>query len=284
MKHGKPIKEFLKKQGISHRLLLTLKKHNSILVNQKTVFTNYLLNADEIIILDLNYAEESDNIIPTAMPLSIIYEDEALLILNKPAGIPVHPSLHYYENSLSNGVKYYFTQIGLNKKIRPVNRLDKDTSGLVLFAKNEYVQECLIKQMQTKDFVKEYIALITGHLTQKSGTICASIARKSNSIIERVISPNGEVAITHYTRLKNFSDFSLVRFTLETGRTHQIRVHAKFIGHPLLGDTLYGNSSPLIHRQALHAFHITFFHPITHKMLSFYAPLPDDMKNILKCL
>ena len=150
------IKNYLLKQGLSHRLLLTLKRNNSIVVAKGNKIT-----------IDLNYEEESDNIVPTQMNLDIIHEDDAILILNKPAGIPVHPSLHYYSSSLSNGVKHYFDQIGLKKKIRPVNRLDKDTSGLVIFAKNEYVQEELIKQMISKKFVKEYIALVEGILDKK---------------------------------------------------------------------------------------------------------------------
>lgn len=198
--------------------------------------------------MDLNYEETSDNILSVYIPLDIVYEDDAFLIINKPAGIPVHPSLHYYNNSLSNGVKFYFDKIGLNKKIRPVNRLDKDTSGLVVFAKNEYIQECLIRQMQNNQFKKEYIALLDGILEQKEGTVNAPIARKEKSIIERCIWDDGDTAITHYKVLEEYACFSLVNFLLETGRTHQIRVHSKYIGHPILGDTLYGKESKLIRK------------------------------------
>lgn len=189
--------------------------------------------------------------------------------------------MHYYENSLSNGIKYYFKEIGLKKKIRPVNRLDKDTSGLVVFAKNEYVQECLVRQMQTKDFKKEYIALSDGILEQKQGTINVPIARKENSIMERCICPNGETAITHYLVLKEYGNYCEVQFLLETGRTHQIRVHSSHIGHPILGDTLYGKASELIARQALHAYKIQFIHPITKRAVCFTAPVPDDIKALL---
>lgn len=164
---NKHIKEFLLQQGISHRLLLTLKQNNCIFCNDKPVFTNHLINNGDVITLDLNYEEQSDNIVPTPLELDILHEDDCILILNKPAGIPVHPSLHYYTTSLSNGVKYYFDNTGLKKKIRPVNRLDKNTSGIVLFAKNEYVQEELIHQMNTKQFKKEYIAVLDGILTEK---------------------------------------------------------------------------------------------------------------------
>lgn len=193
----------------------------------------------------------------------------------------MHPSLHYYENSLSNGVKYYFNQIGLKKKIRPVNRLDKDTTGIVIFAKNEYVQENLVRQMATGKFEKEYVAILEGILDKKQGTIDAPISRKENSIIERIVSPDGEKSITHYSVLKEYSSFSLVSFKLETGRTHQIRVHSKYIGHPILGDSLYGSPSTLISHQALHAYRITFSHPITHKQVICTSPLPEDMQIIL---
>lgn len=189
--------------------------------------------------------------------------------------------MHYYENSLSNGVKYYFDQIGLKKKIRPVNRLDKDTTGIVIFAKNEYVQENLVRQMATGEFEKEYIAILEGKLDKKQGKIDVPIARKENSIVERTASLNGDVAVTHYIVLKEFVDFSLVCFKLETGRTHQIRVHSKYIGHPILGDTLYGRPSNLISRQALHACKTMFFHPITHKKIICTSPVPVDMQNIL---
>ena len=164
---GKTVKEYLFKQGISHRLILTLKQNNCIYCNNSTIYTNYILSINDKLCLDLNYTEEATNIVPTKIPLNIIYEDDGLLIIFKNAGIPVHPSLHYYSSSLSSGVKEYFNKIGLKKKIRPVNRLDKDTSGLVIFAKNEYVQEELIKQMKDGSFKKEYIALVDGILDEK---------------------------------------------------------------------------------------------------------------------
>ncbi len=164
---GKELKDFLISQGISHRLLVTLKTNNSIFCNGLSVSLNHIISGKDRITIDLNYEEESDNIVPTQIRLNILYEDDSLLILNKTAGIPVHPSINYYTNSLSNGVKFYFNQICLKKKIRPVNRLDKDTTGVVVFAKNEYIQECLIKQMKNKTFTKEYIAILDGILPEK---------------------------------------------------------------------------------------------------------------------
>ena len=215
------------------------------------------------------------------MNLDVVFEDDALLIINKPANTPIHPSMEHFEDSLSNGVKYYFDTIGLKKKIRPVNRLDKDTSGLVVFAKNEYIQECLVKQMKTNEFKKEYIAICSGKFEKKNGSINAHLSRKPNSIIERHISENGEIAITHYEVIKEFDNYSVVKCILETGRTHQIRVHMSHIGHPILGDTIYGTSSPLILRQALHAYKISFIHPITKQKMEFTSQLPQDMEKLV---
>lgn len=286
------IKEVLKIEFfVSDRLLLKLKKLQKISLNDEVVYVHHPIQKGDIIQCDLEYEEDNSNIIPTPLPLVILYEDEGYLVINKPAGIPVHPSCDHYTDSLSNRVRSYFDQIGLKKKIRPVNRLDKDTSGLVIFAKNEYIQECLIRQMQSKDFVKKYIAIINGHLETRHGTINALISRKENSIIERCINPNGEIAITHYQVLnqeqieklfqsKNINvttSLDIVECTLETGRTHQIRVHMAHIGHPLLGDTLYGTSSPLIARQALHCYTMRFIHPITKQEVVYESNIPKDM-------
>lgn len=272
------LKDLLKNYfSISDRLLVKLKHEQKLFVNNKKAFVDMPLNIGDIISVHINFVEDNSNIVATKMPLNIVFEDEALLIINKPAKTPVHPSMEHFEDSLSNGIKYYFDKIGLQKKIRPVNRLDKDTSGLVVFAKNEYVQECLIKQMQTKEFVKEYIAICDGVFENNKGTINAPIARKENSIIERCVSEAGDVAITHYEVLKTTNDYSVVKCILETGRTHQIRVHMAHIGHPLLGDTLYGNSSSLISRQALHAYKISFIHPVAKHKLELNCKLPNDL-------
>ena len=281
------IKEVLKVHfEISDRLLIKLKKNKKIYLNNTPAYVDKQIKQGDIIKIDMNFEEESENIIPVEMNLNIIFEDNYLLIINKPAGIPVHPSIAHYKNSLSNGVKYYFNMIGLNKKIRPVNRLDKDTSGIVIFAKHEYIQEHLIKQMKTSIFKKEYQAILTGHLTNKNGKIVAPIARKDDSIIEREINfETGENAITYYMVLNEFyinnTPLSLVNFLLETGRTHQIRLHSKYLGNPIIGDTLYGKESDLINRQALHAYKISFIHPISKENIILEINLPDDMKKIL---
>ena len=278
------INQILKQEfHISARLQHKLIVEKHIFLNGAFIDTRSTVSKNDVITVNLDFEEETQNIVPTKINLDIIYEDEAFLILNKPAGIAVHPSALHYEDTLSNGVKYYFNSIGLKRKIRPVNRLDLNTSGLIIFAKSEYIQECLIQQMATNSFKKEYTAIAVGHFSNSTGIINLPIARKENSIIERCVSVcGGQTAITEYEVLQeikiNSECFSIVKCTLPTGRTHQIRVHMSAIGHPLLGDTLYGTSSNLINRQALHSSKISFVHPLTNKTLEFTSDLPNDIK------
>ena len=263
---------------ISSRLRNKLINLKAVKLNGNFVNTRSFVKELDLITVDFDYEEDNSNILPTKMDLQIIYEDEWLLIVNKPAGIAIHPSLLHYIDSLSNGVRYYFDLIGLKKKIRPVNRLDANTSGLVVFAKCEYIQECFIKQMANKTFKKEYLCIVNGIFDKKTGIINLPIARKSGSIIERCVDKNGQDAFTYYEVIEEFGNYSLVKCLLETGRTHQIRVHMSYIGHPLLGDTLYGYPSKLINRQALHSYIIEFVHPISKKVMKFTCDLPEDMK------
>ena len=263
---------------VSSRLLYKLIKLNKIELNHKPCDTRKTGNLEDTITVKFDYEEDNSNIVPTKMDLNIVFEDDWLLVVNKPAGIAIHPSVLHYSDSLCNGIRFYFDKIGLKKKIRPVNRLDLNTSGLVVFAKCEYIQECLINQMKNNQFKKEYLAVCDGIFNEKSGTINLPIARKRNSIIERCISENGQTAITHYEVLKEFNNYSLVKCSLETGRTHQIRVHMSAIGHPLLGDSLYGSISDLINRQALHCYNLQFIHPVYNNDLNFFGDLPNDFK------
>lgn len=277
------VKEVLKAEfSMSDRLLLKLKKLDKIYLNGNVTSVNHPVLENNLIECYLDYEEDNSNIVPTEMPLNIIYEDEAYIVVNKPAGIPVHPSMDHYTDSLSNGIAFYFNQIGLKKKIRPVNRLDKDTSGIVIFAKNEYIQECLVRQMKSKGFIKRYIAVVNGNLDNLEGTINAPIARKEGSIIERCVSETGDIAITHYKVLKRKTDFDIVECILETGRTHQIRVHFAYLGHSLLSDTLYGTSSSLINRQALHAYEVEFTHPLSKKKVKYITTVPEDLNKLME--
>lgn len=267
---------------LSNRLLHKVISNHLVYLNNIIVDTRSSITIGDYIKVDLDYEEESDNIVPVEINLNIIYEDEWLLVFDKPAGIAVHPSILHFDDSLSNGVKFYFNKIGLKKKIRPVNRLDLNTSGLIIFAKNEYIQECLIKQMNNNSFQKEYLAIIYGTLENKIGSINLPIDRKPNSIIERCVCDNGQPSKTNYTVINEFNNMSLIKCNLMTGRTHQIRVHFSSIGHPLIGDSLYGSKSNIINRQALHSYHISFMHPIFHKIIDFYSNMPDDMNFLVK--
>lgn len=269
------------KFGISERLLTKLKKNQKIFLNDSDkIYMDMYVKPNDKISVNLDFDEDNSNIIPVKMDLKILYEDESIIIVDKPANMPVHPSLNHYEDSLSNGIKYYFNILELKRKIRPINRLDKNTSGIVIFAKNEYIQDRLNK------YHKEYLAIVVGKLLG-SGIIDKPIARKEDSIIERCIDSNGEKSITEYEVIQNFkvnnTNLSLVKCILHTGRTHQIRVHMKSIGHPILGDTLYGNYSELINRQALHAYKICFIHPITKKEIEITSSIPNDMLKIINC-
>ena len=278
------INQVLSELEISTRLKNKLIKSKAILYNGFFVDTRTIAKIGDVITILLDTPEDNSNIVPTKMDLNIVYEDEHILAIHKPAGIAVHPSILHFDDSLSNGVRYYFDSINLRKKIRPVNRIDLNTSGLVLFAKNEYIQECLIKQMATNCFEKTYLCLVRNNLTSKNGIIDYPIARKENSIIERCVSYNGQSAITHYNVIKEFKSYSLVECKLETGRTHQIRVHFSYIGNPLLGDTLYNTWNDvnlLINRQALHSYKMEFIHPILKKKLLLEAEIPEDMKKLI---
>lgn len=244
---NKNLRSILKDElNISSRLFNKI-KNKHVFVNGEHAIYYKDLNVNDVVEVDFSYDDDNyNNIVSNPdIKFEIVYEDDWLLIVNKGANLPVHPSLNHYDISLSNGIRAYFDKIGLNKTVRLVNRIDKDTTGLVVIAKCEYVQECLIKQMNDDSFIKEYIAIARG-LVDSSGVIDFPIARKDGSIIERCVDlVRGENAITNYVRL-NYNpelDISLVKCRLLTGRTHQIRVHFAYIGHPLLGDSLYGLES-----------------------------------------
>ena len=278
---GLTISDFLKKQGYSHAVIVQLKRtKESILLNGTWEYMNRRLTADDLLFVHLEENEGSLGIAPIPFPLSICYEDKDILVINKPSDMPIHPSMNHHENTLANAVCYYYKNQNIPYTFRCANRLDKDTTGLTILAKHMLSSAILNSEVSLRNIHREYIAIVEGK-TEETGTINAPIGRKDGSTIERQIDyRNGETAITHYKRIAFKDGLSLIGLKLETGRTHQIRVHMKSIGHPLIGDFLYHPDFSKIKRQALHSYRLTFSHPITKEPLCFTAPLPEDMQSL----
>lgn len=280
--HGKMIREFLKEQEISKTALTDIKyKGGRISVNGVEVNVRKVLEAGELLLVEFPEEKRSAGIQGEALPLEILYEDEHLLVVNKPPGMNTIPSREHPRGSLANGVTGYYEEIGLKSTAHVVTRLDRDTSGVVLIAKHRHVHHLFSKQQQERRISRTYEAFAEGKFIQAQGTIDEPIARKMDSIIEREVNQDGQYACTHYEILSQYTSFAHVRLTPETGRTHQLRVHLSFLGHPLLGDDLYGGSVELIQRQALHCRSIRFYHPFLKKKFEFAAPLPNDMHKLI---
>lgn len=283
---GMTIQDFLKSQGFSSQNIVELKKMpESVLINGEWVYMTRRLSTDEELIIHIQENEVSEKIPPVNLPLDIVYEDEDILVVNKPADMPIHPSLNNYENSLGNAVAYYYAQQNKPFVFRCVNRLDRDTSGLTVIAKHMVsagILSSMLADKRSSGMTREYLAIVRGTVAPAKGTIDAPIARKEESVIERIVDyGRGENAITHYQVIEQKNGHSLVSLQLETGRTHQIRVHMKHIGFPLIGDYLYNPDTEYISRQALHSHRLSFVHPITKELMTFTAPLPEDMQKVL---
>jgi 23S rRNA pseudouridine1911/1915/1917 synthase len=279
---GKALRTFLRGVlNFSHRSIVALKKNTGVTINGVTSHMNMLLKENDVVEIHITDSE-SEGILPEQMMLDIIFEDDYLVVVNKPANMPVHPTRKHIMGTLANGLAYYWLNTDKAIKIRPVNRLDKDTSGLVVFAKSAHIQHLLSFDVGTERFKKEYIAVVHGRLEKVAGTIDLPIAREEEKAMKRVVREDGDRAVTHYKVVSVADNFSLVNILLETGRTHQIRVHMSYIGHPLLGDSLYGGKQDIIDRQALHAEKITMQHPITKQWHYFVAPLPEDIKKVIE--
>ena len=276
------IEKFLKAQGYSSSNITAIKKMpNNVVIDGEWVHMNYKLKTGDILTVNITEEASSEKIPPIKMDLDIVYEDEDIIVINKPAGLPIHPSLNHYEDSLANGLAYYFKSQGKAFIFRCANRLDKNTSGLTVIAKHLVSGNILSTMVKNREFHREYYAIIRGSLEQPQGTIDAPIGRVDDSIITRCVDfEHGERAVTHYKVIDKKNDHSLLSINLETGRTHQIRVHLKYIGHPLIGDQLYNPDFEYMQRQALHSRKISFNHPITKKAMEFVAPLPVDMQKL----
>ncbi len=273
------VRAFLRNNcGFSHGLWRRLKWNGQLLVNgvEQRCTTAVAQPGDEITCI----IPEETNLAVTPMKLDIRYEDEYLLVLNKPAGILVHPTGGDHTNTLGNGILYYYQMTGQELDFHPVHRLDRNTTGLVLVAKVPQLQNVLTQQSGGKFFHRSYLAVIQGELKKPSGTIDLPIARHPESIIQRICTQDGKKAITHYRTLARRNGLSLLSLQLETGRTHQIRVHLSALGHPLLGDDLYGGDLSLISRQALHAYHLEATNPLNSQQISIYQDMPEDMRKL----
>ena len=276
----------------SEKLMTVLKRHfkmsTMLIKEQRTYDDGFLLNGEHIRTVESVHAGDkltitlhdtaSENITPVNIPIDIVYEDEDILIVNKAADMPTHISVGNYENSLANAVMYHYKQNNEEHLFRAVNRLDKDTSGLMTIAKNSYAHARLADEIQTGELKRKYMCIAEGDI-ERDGTVDAPIARKEGSAIERCVSADGHRAVTHYKVIERYGDYTLLEMTLETGRTHQIRVHMAYIGHPLVGDWLYGTEDKtLVQRQMLHSYYLSLIHPITGEKMEWQSDMAEDMK------
>lgn len=255
---------------------------DGILLDARRVTTRHPVLPGQLLSARLSDPERRSGLLPAPGPLDIVWEDGDLVVLNKAPGVTVHPGPGHYADTLGNYLLYYYDSCSSEADFHPVHRLDKGTSGLMVVAKHAYAQEKLRQALHTKDFCREYLAVCEGTGLPEHGTISAPIGRQEGSIIAYCVRPDGLDARTEYRVLAESNGRSLLRLRLDTGRTHQIRVHLAHIGHPLTGDFLYGREDrELIPRPALHSCALGFAHPVTGARLEFSLPLPEDMAALL---
>lgn len=259
-------------------------KEDLVKVNDKVVKPNYKVKQNDHIIVTEQEVVEAD-ITPENLNLDIFYEDNDVAIVYKPKGMVVHPSPGHYTGTLVNGLMYQIKDLsGINGEIRPgiVHRIDMDTSGLLMVAKNDIAHRGLVEQLMAKSVKRKYVALLHGNIPHDYGTVDAPIGRNKKDRQAMAVVDDGKEAVTHFNVLEHFKDYTLIECELETGRTHQIRVHMKYIGFPLVGDPKYGPKKTLdIGGQALHAGVIGFEHPVTHEYIERTAKLPQEFEDLL---
>jgi len=279
---GFDLEEYLQKQKISGRLFRRLYKDKKIFVNKKFQRKNILLIKGDQISLLLENEEES--ILPEKMNLDIVYEDLDILILNKGPNIVVHPTKSHQTNTLSNGIAYYFKEKDIKKKIRFVNRLDMDTTGILIVAKNSFAHQQMAIQFEDNTVTKKYIAIVNGIVLDDEGTIDLPIGREEERSIKKIVTDKGQDSLTKFKVIERLEGASILDVQILTGRSHQIRVHLAHVGHPIIGDSLYGEEHPLIDRQALHSYYLKTILPRTDKEIEFKAALPTDMTNLINLM
>ncbi|TLS37791.1 RluA family pseudouridine synthase [Pseudalkalibacillus caeni] len=279
---GMVLRDFLiREKQVSRSALTDIKfSGGALLVNNKAVTVREVLAEGDSVTVIFPAESASGSMKAVEQGLSIIYEDEHILLLNKPPYLPTIPSRHS-KTSLAQGVLYYYKTKKIDRTIHVVNRLDRDTSGIVLIAKHRYAHDLLARQQKKQEINRLYRAVVHGYMNESTGRIDRPIGRKENSIIERCVREDGQRAATNYEVIKRAKDCSYLSLWLETGRTHQIRVHLSSIHHPLVGDDLYGGKMDKIKRQALHSYKISFFHPFTGEKMTFKASFPEDMSNLI---
>lgn len=274
---SKRVLDFLKHLGFSHRLITKLKQApDGILLNGEHIRTIDPMSEGDLLEINLPTDKKESISIPVEMPLDIIYEDDDILVLNKPAMLAVHESHNHLGDTLSNAVAFHLKKEGKPSVFRAVGRLDKGTSGLMVCALNRYAASRLSGKIK-----KQYLAIATG-IYEGEGTIDAPIYRPDPILTVRTVDERGERAITHWKALKSDGENTLLRVKLETGRTHQIRVHFASLGTPLVGDTMYGTPDERISHQALHCCECRFIHPVKNEEMHFFCDMPDDMKKIIE--
>ena len=277
---GKRVETVLLDQlQVSHGLLSRLKRReNGICVNGRRVYATYVLQAGDQVTADVGDAEPPRHLDPVRMDLAVPYEDEDLLVLDKPANVPVHPTRDPKERSLEQGLLAY-----LPKEAYPhfVSRLDKGTTGLMLVAKSGYVHELMKRRLHTEDYYREYLAVADGTVTPATGTVDAPIGLADGSSYRHCVRQDGAKSFTVYETLSVVNGRTFLRLLPQTGRTHQLRVHMAYLGYPLTGDWLYGARSDAIDRPALHSHYLAFVHPLTGERIECRSPLPPDMKNLI---